>query len=66
MEKLTKKFTATAHKSKVYTLELSGEELNLVCLGLLGLRSTSPEAGQWMGSMDIYHLMERIDGMVQE
>ncbi len=66
MEKLTVKFTTAEHKSRTYALELNGEELNLVCLGLLGLRSTSPEAGQWMGSLVLNRLMERIDGMVKD
>ncbi len=66
MGKLTEKFAATAHKNRIYTLELNGEELNLLCLGLLGLRSTAPEAGHWMGSLTLNRLMERIDAMVAE
>ena len=66
MAKLTEKFDKQPHKEAAYSLELSGEELNLVCLGLLGLRSTSAEAGQWMGALTLNRLMERIDGMVAE
>lgn len=66
MAKLTEKFDSQTHKSASYTLELSGEELNMVCLGLLGLRSTSQEAGLWMGALTLNRLMERIDGMVPE
>jgi hypothetical protein len=64
--KLTEKFDRQTHIEGTYSLELSGEELNLVCLGLLGLRSTAAEAGQWMGALTLNRLMERIDGMVAE
>jgi hypothetical protein len=64
--KLTEKFDRQPHPKTTCMLEPSGDELNLVCLGLVGLRSTSSESGQWMGNLNLNRLMERIDWMVAE